>query len=190
MKPVRGIVNRVMEEVDGQTSREIPTGQHNGNRALASANRSGEPSPLRSTGFTAFPRVLDDFILRLSKHEPTRSIARVLWPVVMDLAKYTDNTHHDVVVANKGIAERRVVGEPNVKAAIRLLIKLRVVRREDASFERFQELQRNMVRFTSRMRYLVWNPQSEWKLPETVEAYDQIAALWKYVGKNRKNRYS
>ncbi len=190
MKPVRGFVNRVMEKVEGQPSREMPTGQHNGNRAtLAPANRFGEPSPLRSTGFTAFPRVLDDFILRLSKHEPTRSIARVLWPVVMDLAKHTDNRHHDVVVANKGIAERRVVGEPNVKAAIWLLIKLRVVRREDATFERLQQLKRNMMRFTSRMRYLVWNPQSEWNLPETVEAYDQIAASWnQYVGKSRKKR--
>ena len=191
MKSLGEVINGVTERLPEPSPEARREGRSSeGARSSRVSLRSDNANPLTSGGFAPIPRVLDEFILGLSRCESTRAIARVLWLVVLDLARYTDNQHHDVVVTNQGIADRRGVGLPNVKAAIWLLKKLRIVRSESPSFERFQDLKRNMARFTSQRRRLVWNSQERWILPGTPEELDQIAMLWNdYVGKSRKNGY-
>lgn len=122
-------------------------------------------SPLRETSFTTYPRPLDDLAIALSKHRASRSLSRSLTLVALDLAKYTDNAYHDAVVTNKSIAARRAIGEEQVKAVIELLVRLKILRKEDPNPERLRQLKGIPGGFSGNRRRLVWNPQAMWLLP-------------------------
>ena len=105
-------------------------------------------------------------------------IARTLPLVVLDLARFTSNKHMDVVVSNERIRCRRGIGLSSIKANIKLLLKMKVLRREDPSPDRLKQLKKMKGGFSSRRRYLVWNPQSKWRVPEGEQAMRAIAKEW------------
>lgn len=149
-------------------------------------SRDSRPAkiPLIENGFTPIPRAFDDLAIALGRLPEGRQMARVLPLVFMDLARFTDTRHGDVVVTNDGIAERRGVGLPAVKSTIKLLIERCVVRKTEPALGRFAELKRLPGGFSRNRRYLVWNPQSKWRLPQTSAGLAALVAVWtQYLGK-------
>jgi hypothetical protein len=141
-------------------------------------------NPLLSSGFTAVPRKLDDLAIRLAGNGRTRSIAQVFSLVVLDIARYTDGQHLDVIISNGGLRSRRAVGGASVKAVIHLLVEWGVLDRRRPSAERLAELNGRMPWFGGQRRYLVWNKQEKWNLPETDGQLAAVAEFWKrYTGK-------
>jgi hypothetical protein len=139
---------------------------------------------LLENGFTPIPRVIDNMAIELAKLPTGRHVARVLLLVIMDLARFTDTRHGDVVVTNHGIAERRGIGLPAVKATIRLLRESKVLRKTEPRLDRYRELKEMPGGFDRNRRYLVWNPQTEWQIPETTEGLSALVMIWNhYVGK-------
>jgi hypothetical protein len=134
--------------------------------------------PLTENGFTAIPRALDDFAIRLAKRHDGRALSRTLTSVLMDLTRYTDNVHGDVIVTNKGIAERRVVSLTFVKATIKLLLELHVLQKTEPAGERLFQLREVPGGFSGKRRYLVWNPQAKWRLPDSDEGLTTVITLW------------
>jgi hypothetical protein len=115
--------------------------------------------------------------------------------VVMDLARFTDNLNGDVIVTNQGISDRRGIGLPAVKACLRLLQQLGVLRKTEPSPDRRAELRQAPGGFSNKRRYLVWNPQSKWRVPDTPEGVMMAIEVWSgYVGKStaaqRADRHS
>lgn len=135
-------------------------------------------TPLTENGFTAIPRALDDLAVQLSRRRDGRTLARTLMVVVMDLTRYTDNVHGDVIVTNRGIVERRGVSLSSVKATIKLLLELHVLRKTEPADERLFQLQQVPGGFTRRRRYLVWNTQAMWRLPDSDEGLEVAITLW------------
>jgi hypothetical protein len=141
-------------------------------------------NPLLESGFTAVPRKLDNLAIRLAEYPGTRSMAQVFSLVVLDLAKHTDSQRLDVLVSNGGVSRRRAVGGPGVKAVIRLLIDWGVLGKRRASTSRLAEINERIPGFGKHRRYLVWNEQEKWRLPETDDDLAAVAEFWKrYTGK-------
>ena len=143
--------------------------------AMASRRRT---IPLTENGFTPIPRALDDLVVRLARRRDGRTLARTLMAVLMDLARYTDNVHGDVIVTNNGIMERRGVSLSSVKATIKLLLELHVLQKTEPAGERLFQLRQVPGGFSGKRRYLVWNPQSKWRLSDSDESTTTVIALW------------
>ena len=94
--------------------------------------------------FIAIPRALDDFVVSIGEHQEMRGMAKTLQLVVIDLMRYTDLKNRDVIVSNKGIAGRRHLSSSSVKAAMSLLQKMKVLRRDAPTPARYNELNRQL----------------------------------------------
>ena len=170
---IRGVLEKVLQKAASAAEAHVAAETH---RTTGKAGRKG--IPLTENGFTAIPRALDDFAIRLAKRPDGRTLSRTLSAVLMDLARYTDNVHGDVIVTNKGIAERRSVSLTAVKATIKLLLQLKVLQKTEPPFDRLLELQQVRGGFRRNRRYLVWNPQSMWRLSDSDDGITTVITLW------------
>ncbi len=141
-------------------------------------HREGK-NPLLEDGFTPIPVVIDDLARTMGESSLGRGLARALPLVVMDLARFTDTEHMDVVATNEGIRRRRGIGLPAVKATINLLLHMKVLRKEKPSPPRLAELRDRVPGgFGGNRRYLVWNPRSKWEIPRDEREVRAIARQW------------
>jgi hypothetical protein len=159
-----------------------------GHTPRSTASKEAPAKSIWLSGFIAIPRTLDDLIIRLGECPETRGIAKALHLVVTDLMRHTDRKHGDVIVSNYGIKRRRRIGLASVKAAISLLLHMKVLRYEQPSRRRLIELKRDVPGgFNGNRRYLVWNPEDAWQLNEKNTNYDDITRHWvRYRGKRKE----
>ncbi len=116
-----------------------------------------------------------------------RGLARAPDLVTLDLVRFTDTKHGDVIVTNHGISRRRGIGLPSVKATVKLLQQLHVLRKEAPTPERVAELAQIPGGFDGNRRYLVWNPRSQWRIPKTLNEIQQVAERYHaYLGRAGK----
>ena len=149
-----------------------------------SAKSKAPATPLHENGFSAIPRPLDDLALEFGKHPEGHRLSRNFSLVLLDLARFTDIKHNDVIITDRTIAERRGVGQAAVKATVKLLRDHKMLRKTQPSPERFVSLQGIPGGFNASRRYLKWSPQSRWKLPTSFEQVKEMVDKWnRYVGK-------
>jgi hypothetical protein len=176
MEPVHisGVLGRVLQQAEAAAASAPREAEKPGRVVPQGRGRT----PLTENGFTPIPRALDDLALRLARRPDGRTLARTLMAVLMDLARYTDNEHGDVIVTNNGIVARRGVSLSSVKATIKLLLELHVLQKTEPSGERLFQLQQVPGGFRRNRRYLVWNPQAKWRLSDSEEGIATVIALW------------
>lgn len=176
MEPVHisGVLGQVMQKAAAAAASPPPGPE----RPRRTVPRGRGRTLLTEGGFTPIPRALDDLVVRFAARSDGRTLSRTLTSVLMDLARYTDNVHGDVVVTNKGIAERRVVSLTFVKATIKLLLELHVLQKTEPPGERLFQLYQIPGGFSGKRRYLVWNPQSKWRLANSDEGLTALITLW------------
>lgn len=116
-------------------------------------------------------------------------MSQVFSLVVLDLARHTNNEHLDIVVSNGGVCRRRAVGGPGVRAVIHLLLDWSVLEKRRPSAKRLVKLNKRIPGFGGQRRYLVWNEQDKWRLPETDGDLASVAEFWtRYTGKGGTKR--
>lgn len=185
-RPVQSI-GQVMPVVMERLERIAQAGDVADPPRVVTKRQDPAKSPLRDGAFTSYPVPLDAFAVRLALRPGGRHCAAALTHVALDLARYTDNVHHDCIVSNNGIASRRPVGTAAVKATVKLLVSRGVLTKTTPSPARREELKRAPGGFNSTRRYLVWNPRSKWRLPESEEGLDMLIDEWnQYVGKTER----
>jgi hypothetical protein len=129
--------------------------------------------------FASVPYAIINLASDLATSGKARTFAKALKLVILDLVKYTDWNHDDVIITNPGISRRNGIGQAGVKACITMLLKWRVLKKSYPSKSRLAELKRNAPGgFGRGRRYLKWNPHVEWRVPTCENAVADVTKVW------------